>query len=162
MVKAQIRVGEEYALRERPVPGTALQRVRVIQRVRQKWKVVWIEPNPGLTDYVESVQLIAPWGEHEAFLKEEDSRRRLRQYNKNIGYREDSALTRAVEQVFESASERVSFWQGGILYGTPEAFERLKARAAVEFKSPSRFRYTDRRGEIRLPFDEAMEIAKAF
>jgi len=36
-----------------------------------KWKAEWIEPNAGLVDYVESGQLIAPWKEHKAVLRED-------------------------------------------------------------------------------------------
>ena len=37
------------------LPGVPFQRVRVIEHVRRnKWKVEWIDPDPGLVDYVES------------------------------------------------------------------------------------------------------------
>jgi hypothetical protein len=55
MQKSDIKAGTEYALREKRTLGTPFQRVRVIEHVRRnKWKVEWIDPNPGLVDYVES------------------------------------------------------------------------------------------------------------
>ena len=58
MLKSEIRAGIEYALREKRVPGTPFQRVRVIEHIRgNKWRVEWIDPNPGLVHYVESVVL---------------------------------------------------------------------------------------------------------
>ena len=45
-----------------------------IQHTRgTKWRAEWIDPSPGLIDYVDSGQLIIPWKEHKAFLKEEAS-----------------------------------------------------------------------------------------
>lgn len=55
MLKSEIKPGVEYALREKRVPGSPFQRVRIIGHLRgNKWKAEWIDPNPGLTDYIES------------------------------------------------------------------------------------------------------------
>src|SRR5213593_4471587 len=55
MLKSQIKVRHEYAFREKRRPGEPIQRVRIVEHVRgNKWKAEWIEPNPGLADYVES------------------------------------------------------------------------------------------------------------
>jgi len=49
-----------------------LERVRVIEHVRRnKWKVQWIDPNPGLVDYVETKQLMVQWKDRKAFLQED-------------------------------------------------------------------------------------------
>jgi hypothetical protein len=74
MLKAEIKPGKEYAFREKRIHGSPLQRVRIIEHVRgNKWKVEWIDPNPGLVHYVESGQLIVPWKEQKAFLKDEET-----------------------------------------------------------------------------------------
>ena len=74
MLKSEIHSGTDYALREKREIGVPFQRVRIIEHVRKnKWKAKWIEPNPGLVDYVESGQLIVPWKERKAFLREEES-----------------------------------------------------------------------------------------
>ena len=72
MQKSEIKPRTDYALREKRIPGAPLQRVRVLEHIRgNKWKAEWIEPHPGLIDYVESGQLVALWREHKAFSKEE-------------------------------------------------------------------------------------------
>jgi hypothetical protein len=49
VLKPDIKADAEYALREKRGPGVPLQRVRVIVYVRRnKWKVEWIDPNPGV------------------------------------------------------------------------------------------------------------------
>lgn len=78
MQKAEIRPRAEYAFREKRVAGGPIERVRVLEHIRgNKWKPEWIEPNPGLMHYVESGQLLCPWKERKAFLKEEENRERL-------------------------------------------------------------------------------------
>jgi hypothetical protein len=60
--KTAIIVGKDYAFRERRITGSPFQRVRVLQHIRgNKWKAQWVEPNPGLTDYVTSGQIIVIW-----------------------------------------------------------------------------------------------------
>jgi len=62
MQKVHIKAGDEYAFREARSPDALLQRIRILQQVRgQKWKAEWIEPNPGLVDYVESRNLFVRW-----------------------------------------------------------------------------------------------------
>src|SRR5579863_9990931 len=86
MVKADIKPKTDYPFREKRSPGAPLQHVRVIEHVRRdKWKVEWIEPNPGLVDYVESGQLVVPWKEHKALLKEEENAENPRRHNERYG-----------------------------------------------------------------------------
>jgi hypothetical protein len=82
MLKSEIKPGTDYAVREKRVRGFPFQRVRIVEHVRgNKWKAKWIDPNAGLVDYIGSGQLIVPWREHKAFLKEEASEDRLREHN---------------------------------------------------------------------------------
>ena len=86
MLKSEIKPKTEYALRENRSAGAPIQRVRVIEHVRKnKWKVEWIDPNPGLVDYVESGQLVVPWKAHKAFLRGEADAKRLREHNELHG-----------------------------------------------------------------------------
>jgi len=73
MQSFDIHPGQEYGYRDSPKRRDDLQRVKVIEKVRAKWKVEWVEPNPGLQDYVKSVQLVVPWGKRRAFLKNEEN-----------------------------------------------------------------------------------------
>jgi hypothetical protein len=82
MLKSEIQLGTEYALREECEIDSPFQRMCIIEHIRKnKWKVKWIEPDPGLTDYVESSRLIVRWKERKAFLKEDEEAERLRNHN---------------------------------------------------------------------------------
>jgi hypothetical protein len=74
MLRSEIKPRTEYAFRGKRVPGTPFEHVRIIEHIRgNKWKAEWIEANPGLVHYAESGQLIAPWKERRAFLREEEN-----------------------------------------------------------------------------------------
>lgn len=162
MLKSSITPGTEYAFREKRVPRSELQRVRIIGHVRgNKWKAEWIEPNPGLVHYVESGQLVATWKEHKAFLKEEDNELRLNEESARNGYRKDSPLDRAMYVVFESIADEIQYYNG-TLTGDPEALVRVRMRASLDPNDRSTFSYVDRGGKVRLPFGEAVKIARAF
>jgi hypothetical protein len=162
MLKAHIKPGTEYAFREQRSSRTPFHRVRVVQHTRgTKWRAEWIEPSPGLIDYVESGQLVVPWKEHKAFLKEEASADALREHNESTGYEENSPIANALYQVFESVGDDVSFYRG-ILSGSPEAVDRAKTRAAMDPTKRSPLAYINRQGKLHLPFDEAFELARMF
>ncbi len=163
MLKAEIRPGVEYAIREKRVPGAPFEHVRIIEHIRgNKWKAKWIEPNPGLIHYVESGQLIVPWKERRAFLREEENEERLQDQNRRCGYDENSPVANAVYQIFDSVGDDVSFYRG-VLRCSPEALDRLKVRVGMApGANDSPVAYQDRGGKMRLPFDEALEFARKF
>lgn len=162
MLKSEIKPRAEYALREKRLPGTPFQRVRIIEHIRgNKWKAEWIDPNPGLVHYVESGQLICPWKEHKAFLKEETEAQRLRKHNETHGYIPESPLTKAVEQVFATVKDGIQFYRG-VLSGSPAALERVRQRAGMTGAPNSPVMYADRQGTIHLPFDYALELGRKF
>ena len=101
MLRSEIQPGVEYALREKRAVGAPFQRVRILEHIRKnKWKVKWIEPNPGLIDYVESGQLIVPWKDRKAFLKEEESAERIQNHNDRLGYKEQSPIAHALYEIY--------------------------------------------------------------
>src|SRR3990167_8371340 len=114
MWKADIKPGAEYALLEARSPGAPLQHVRILQHVRgKKWKAEWIDPNPGLVEYVESQNLIARWKDRHSVLRDEERSQRLRQHNDALGYSEESPIARALSVVFDAAGEKgLSFYRG--------------------------------------------------
>jgi hypothetical protein len=72
MLRSEVEIGGEYAVREPTRPGVPFQRVRVLERVRAgKWRVEWLEPNPGLVDFVKSTNLIVEWRSRKRFLDNE-------------------------------------------------------------------------------------------
>ncbi|MEO8682045.1 MAG: hypothetical protein ABI665_23565 [Vicinamibacterales bacterium] len=160
MHKADIKVGTAYALRERR--GEPFQRVKILEHVRGgKWKAEWVEPNPGLIHYVESQNLIVPWRQLKAFLREESDKARLLEQSDRDGYQRDSPLVQAVEQVIDSVGETASFWRA-TLRAAPDVLERLFARSGIAANTYWPAAYTDRAGETNLPFGAAVVIAKAF
>jgi hypothetical protein len=163
MLKSEIQIGKDYALREKRASGTPFQRVRILEHIRgTKWKVEWVEPNLGLVHFVDSSWLICRWKDHKAFLKEEENAERLRKHNEQQGYRnDDSPVALALSVVFESTGDEATFYRG-TLSGPPAAIDRVRARARVEEGKNSPAAYIDRRGELHLPFDEAVELARRF
>jgi hypothetical protein len=161
VLKSDIKPNTEYALREKRGPGEPFQRVRVIEHIRKnKWRVEWLEPHPGLVDYVESGQLICPWKEHKAFLKEEGNAKSISEYNERHGYdNDDSPLPNAVLQVFESTGDNVGFYRG-CLSGSQEAIRRVRSRAGTVVEQEPWPAYIDRKGDLHLPFDAALDVAK--
>jgi hypothetical protein len=160
MQKSQIKKGAEYAMREKPRLGTPFQHVRILEHIRgNKWKAEWIEPNPGLVHYAESGQLVCPWKDRKAFLKEEADALRLREHNEGHGYERESPVDLAIVEIFENVGEQVSFYRG-ILSGQKEAIDRIMVRAGVQGAAHSPVAYVDRQRISHLPFDEALELAR--
>ncbi|OGA01029.1 MAG: hypothetical protein A3I00_06470 [Betaproteobacteria bacterium RIFCSPLOWO2_02_FULL_64_12] len=163
MWKADIKPGAEYALREARSPGAPLQHVRILQHVRgKKWKAEWIDPNPGLVEYVESQNLIARWKDRHSVLRDEERSQRLRQHNDALGYSEESPIARALSVVFDAAGEKGLSFYRGILSGPPDALDRVKVRAGIDRAKHSPLAHVDRDGTSHAPFDEALDLAKAF
>ena len=70
MVHEELRCGEKYGFRERPRFKTVpLECIQLLKHIRgRKWQARWIDTHPGLVDYINSVQIVIPWGERKAFL----------------------------------------------------------------------------------------------
>jgi hypothetical protein len=75
MDSASLTVGKLYAFREKRQPGVPFLKVKLLAKVGRGGKVqVRFEdgPFPGLEEYVHTRQLVVPWGERQAFLKDEE------------------------------------------------------------------------------------------
>jgi hypothetical protein len=163
MQKSEIKVGEEYGLREARARDAVLQHVRVLQHARgKKWKVEWIEPNPGLVDYIESQDVIVRWKDRKAFLRDEERERQLRADNERAGYQEDSPLAHAIYGVFDALGDKEIHFYRGVLSGVPAAIARAKERFRLDPVTSHPLAYVDRYGTARLPFAEVLELARAF
>lgn len=163
MQKSDIKVGEEYAVREPPKKGVEFQRVKALEFVRgNKWKVEWIEPNPGLVEYLASKNIIVPWKERTAFLRDENRAAELERVIEASGYPgEQHPLKHAVEVVFDTVGDRDIFLYRGSLRSKGDALERLAQRAGIE-PPKSHADYTDRFGVHHHPWATALELAQAF
>ena len=163
MQSSAIETGKEYALREPRGPNQSLQRVRVIEHTRgSRWKVEWIDPNPGLTDYVDSGWILIPWKDHKALLRDEENKRQFREYNVREGFVKDSPFDNLLSEVFENTGESDLSYYRGTLSGKREALERVKARAGIAADETFPYSYTDRHGQLHVPYPGALKIAKAF
>ena len=109
--------------------------------------------------------MIVPWKDHKALLQDEENAKALREHNKSAGYdhheHKDSPVVLAAGQVFESASDGVSFWRG-TLSGPPDSLERIAKRAGLAEIPYSLATYKDREGIVHVPFDVALEVAQKF
>jgi hypothetical protein len=162
MWKDEIIVGKDYALREKRLPGVPFQRVKILEHVRgSKWKAEWVDPNPGLVDYVASSLLVVPWKDAKAYLKEEESEARLRKHNEEQGYKRDSPIDRALSTVFSSTGDHDLHYWHGVLSAKSDVIELLKTRINAT-DQPSWIAYTDRQGTLHLPFEYAVLLAKKF
>ena len=100
-----------------------------------------------------------PWKDQAAFLKEECDRESMRKHNSELGFSASSPISEAVDSV----GDEVRF-DDGELSGTRDQLERLKVRARMDClqldEAPPR--YLDRQGRLHLPFETALEFARAF
>src|SRR4051794_40851214 len=119
-------------MREPPRPGVEFEHVRVLEKVRSRWRVEWIEPNPGLVDFVKSANLITPWRERKAFVRDERSAASLARSSEPGWDGYDGPLTGAVDLVFEATGEGLETGKGGVLDFQFATLERVCARAELE------------------------------
>jgi hypothetical protein len=91
--------GRHYAFREKRVAGLPLLKVKLLAKVGRGGKVrIRYEegPHPGLEEYVSTRQLIVPWGERKAFLRDEERLERLKAHER-AGT--DQAVATAIEAI---------------------------------------------------------------
>jgi hypothetical protein len=155
-----IKVGDEYGYREVPRHQTPLERVRVLERVRSQWRVEWIQPNPGLRDYVKTASLVVPWVDRTKFLRDESNRARLLEACASWPGHEHP-VSEAVTTVLSVTGEDIEVGNRGVVSVHGDVLHRLGARAHFDF-SVSAPAYQDRSGMIQLPFDTALDFAQAF
>lgn len=162
MNKADIHPGKEYAVREPVGAGGDFQHVRVIEPVRRShWRVEWIDPNPGLVDFLKSANFIVPWGERRAFLRDEQRAEALALATARTFPGDDSPIGRAVESVLECTGELNLHLYKGSLSFEREPLERVATRVGIDPPSHPTG-YKDRHGREHLPFSCALTLAEAF
>ena len=160
MQKASIKPDTEYALREKP--GEPLQRVKVLAHVRGgRWKAQWIDPNPGLVDYIKSSHLVVPWKQRKAWIEDEEAEQRLRRRSVEAGYGKDSPVDTAVGQVYQAVADDVNYYRG-ILAGSPNAIQRVRDRSHVKADPDPLDVHCDRHNTVHLAFAAALTLARAF
>ena len=106
---------------------------------------------------------MVPWKDQAAFLKQELNQESMRRHNLELGFSASSPISEAVDSVTDSVGDDVRFNDGN-LSGPRDQFERLKSRARLENLQLDEIppRYLDRQGRLHLPFETALELARAF
>jgi hypothetical protein len=160
MEQADIHIGKHYEYRDRP-GDEGLQQVKVLEKVRSKWRVEWLDPNPGLVDYVKSANLVVAWKDRGPFLGDEKRSRELQAACGRTWPGHDHPVSDAVDEVLGATGEDLWVDNRGAFSGAPDAFERVCVRA--RFTLPDEHvAYTDRRGMRHHTFDTALAVAQAF
>lgn len=162
MQGVDIHPGQEYGFRDVPKHRDELQRIRVLEKVRSKWRVEWIEPNPGLQEYVRSVQIVVPWGKRRAFLKDEENWNRLVEACAHTWPGNGHPLSEAIDLILDATGEPgIYVGNRGELNASPDALDRVleRAKAVIPIERPG-YRGSD--GDLHLPFDTAVTLARAF
>lgn len=157
MDQSGITPGEAYAVRLRG--EEELQRVRVIEKVRSaKWKVEFLdEPNPGLVDYVRSIEIVCRWSERRVVLRDERRVARLRADTDSTwpGW---GPVDTAVMYVLDATGEGVSPHRG-LLSVPPDVADRLFDRTGVV--EASGLGFIDRHGVRHVAWGDLERIAHA-
>ena len=162
MQSIDIQPGQDYGSREVPKHRDELQRVKVLEKVRSKWKVEWVDPHRGLQDYVKSVQLVTPWVNRRVFLDGEKNWALLVEACARSWPGNGHPLSEAVDLILDSRGESgLRVGNHGEFTASPDALDRVLQRAKFEMpiQQPA---YEDRQGRLRLPFDGAVMLARAF
>jgi hypothetical protein len=161
---ARLVVGKSYGFREKRILGSPVLRVTLLEKLGRKGRVrIRFEngPHRGLVEYAYSRQLVTPWGEQMALLRDETRLARLREYARTV---EDGALVEAACAVLVSTGERRA-WAGPAVTSMPEAqLRRICERAGIDL-APSELHplgFTDRHARHPLPLDAVVHLARAF
>ncbi len=151
-------------MREKVSAGEPLIQVQVLETTGRGGQVKvrhLSEPHAGLEEYVKTRQLLVPWGERQAFLKDEERAQRFDEARQQP----NQALAGAIATVmaatgYSDASadddgtvhmEAVELREIARLAGLPQNLEDLHEAA-----------YVDRFGEMHLPVEVAEKLAHAY
>lgn len=157
--------GRFYGYREKRGSSSPLLKVKLLSKVGRKGAIrVRFEdgPHPGLEEYVRTRQIVVPWSERQAFLRDEKRIEDLDEYSRRN--RRDSAIEEAVSAVLASSGEPSAFaGQGGVSMPEVEV-QRIMDRANLGGR-PAALHYMgfrDRLGEVHLPLEAGVTLARAF
>jgi hypothetical protein len=161
MNRGDVVVGNDYGYRQNLKRHTPLERVRAVEIVRGRWKVEWVDPNPGLTDYVRAINVVVPWKDGKAFLRDEARMDTLVAHCATIWPGHSHPVSSAVDAVLEATGEHLWVNNRGVLEADPGGAERVARRAGIELQmAPPAFAARD--DAEYYPFDEAVTLAQGF
>jgi hypothetical protein len=164
MESHQIEIGRRYAYREKRGPRYPMLKVRLLDKVGRKGKIkIRFEDGPhlGLEEYISRRQLVVPWGQRHEVLRDE---KRGAALEAHVAKAADSALGQAASAVLESTREPGA---GAVATGTTMSeseLQRIIDRAGLA-SAPTGLHplaYRDRHGDVHLPLEATVELARAF
>jgi hypothetical protein len=164
MESAALEIGRFYAFREKRGSAEPMLKVKLLEKVGRKGKVkVRFEggPHPGLEEYVSTRQLVVAWGERKHVLRDEERAARLDEYART---RADRALGEAASAVLVSSGEPgAGVGAEGTAMDEGE-LQRIMDRAGLEGEPAGlhAYAYRDRHGQVHLPLEAAVGLARAF
>jgi len=161
MIAADLVKGRNYAQRVKPTDASCpLHKVTFIGPAKAgKAKVRHADGDlGGLEEWVPTRTMMAPWGQRQAFLRDE-SRWNVLQQVATRDY--DPVVEEAISTVFEATGDETGFIR--VWSVDPQRAQRLWRRAGLP-GGPDRhpLAYTDRHAQLNLPWETALEFAQAF
>jgi hypothetical protein len=161
MLVTDLVVGRKYVQRAKPRDAECpLRKIIFIGPAKAgKAKIRHADGDlDGLEEWVPTRTLMCPWGQRQAFLRDESRWDALQQ----AAARDyDPVVEDAISTVFEATGDETGFIR--VWTVDPERAHRLWRRAGLD-GSPDHhpLAYTDRRGQLNLPYETAFELARAF
>jgi hypothetical protein len=161
VLAADLVAGNDYAWRSEPHNcECALRKVGFAGPARAgKAKVRHRDGElAGLEEWVPTRALVCPWAERAAFLRDESRGKALRE----AAMRDyDPVVEAAISKVFAATGDEGGFMK--VWTVQPERARRLWRRAGLDGEPDQHsLAYTDRRGWMNLPYETALEFARAF
>lgn len=164
MDKHLIEVGRKYALREKVSAGQPLIQVQVLELTGRGSQVKvrrLSEPHEGLEEYVKTRQLLVPWGERQALLKDEERAMRFDEARQG----RNQALAGAIRTVMEATGySDGGADDDGTVHMTAAALREIARLAGLpqNLEDMHEAAYVDRYGEMHLPVGLAERLAHAY
>jgi hypothetical protein len=161
MLATDLVTGRDYAQRTKPHDvNCPLHKVTFIAPAKAgKAKVRHADGElDGLEEWVPTRTLMCLWGERQAFLRDESRWNALQQ----AAARDyDPVVEEAISTVFEATGDETGFIR--VWSVDPNRAQRLWRRAGRDGTPDQHpLAYTDRHGQLNLPYETALEFAQAF
>jgi hypothetical protein len=161
----ELEIGRFYAYREGSLTSGDPLKVKLLEKIGRGGKVkIRFEdgPHPGLDEYVRTRQLIVPWGQRKALLRDEERAQRLSEHHART--RPAQATAHAIGQVLASSGEPGAWCEPSGLSMEESELQRIVDRAGLEqpLLQLHGLAYRDRRGYVHLPVEAAETVARAF
>ncbi len=156
-------VGKFYAYREKRTGS--LTKVRLLDKVGRKGKIkVRFEdgPHPGLEEYISTRQLVVPWSQQRALLRDEERERLIYEHCRKTG---DRVIAEAACTVLASSGEpSAGVGEMGYLSMPEDELQRIADRAGIEqpLTQLHLLAFRDRGHHVHLPFEASVALARAF